>query len=63
MNKQEKSILLKGISIVFIVIVVVDFILFFLFRIPPLVFWIVIILSALVAYYGIPFLRKTFELE
>ena len=53
---QEKTI--KLIAIFFILLIIVDLVLFLIGRIDPLTFWIVIILCALVAYKGLPMLKS-----
>lgn len=53
-----KQIYIQAISVVFVIIITANLILMILGKIKPIVFWIVIILSALVAYKGIPYVKN-----
>jgi hypothetical protein len=53
---------LKNISLFFTIITILIFILFVFGKISHSFFWIYIILIALFAYKGLPFLRKKFNL-
>ncbi|MBI2573150.1 hypothetical protein HYV86_04790 [Candidatus Woesearchaeota archaeon] len=53
-----KPIVLKGIGIFFMILVLAAMVLFALGRIPVLTFWIVLILCGLVAFVGLPWLKK-----
>ena len=49
---------IKIISIILIIIVVLNIIFFALRRISVYLFWGIILFSALMAYYGMPYLQK-----
>ena len=48
---------IKLIGIIFILLIIIDLILFILGKISTLVFWIIIIICAVVAYKVLPWLR------
>ena len=54
---------LKLIAIFLLIIVVVNLVLFVMGQITPLIFWVVIIGIALIAYYVIPNLKERAELK
>ena len=54
----KKDDILKIVSIGLIVVLVVNAVLFAMGRIPVLYFWIIIAVIALIAYKGIPLLKK-----
>tara|TARA_Y100000310_G_C20286467_1_gene625105 strand:- start:229 stop:420 length:192 start_codon:yes stop_codon:yes gene_type:complete len=58
MVKNNVDKFLKGLSIAVIIILVLNIILVLIGRSNGVVFWFVIIACALVAYKGIPYLRK-----
>ena len=49
---------LKIVSIVLIIILVINLTLFILRKINPTTFWITIVIIALIAHKGIPYLKK-----
>ncbi len=50
--------MLKTISILLMLILIVNIVLFALGRINPLVFWLIIVIAGLIAYKGLPLLKK-----
>jgi len=62
MEEKRSMNYIKVLAIILIVIVVANIIFFGLGLITPMVFWVVIIMMALLAWFGIPTLREREEL-
>ena len=60
-QKEQHALLLKSFSIFLIILVIITFYMFFARKIDAIVFWIVVILCAVSAYWIIPNLRKKIE--
>lgn len=64
MNKHDKKkleVMLKALSIFLIALISVTLILFFLQKISASIFWIVVVVCAIAAYWGVPRLRRIIE--
>jgi len=57
-NQINKDLIIKIIAIIVTIIVISNLILFVTKRISNFVFWMVIIVSAFIAYKGIDYLKK-----
>jgi hypothetical protein len=55
---MSKEIAMKLLGVLSVIIVLADFLLFIFGRINYKVFWIVMILFAVIAYFGFPYLAK-----
>ncbi len=53
-----KPVMLKVFGVVFTIFLIVIMVLFALGRISTLIFWVIILLGAIVAYWVVPRLRK-----
>ena len=60
-DKKKLGVMLKALSIFLILLIVATFTLFFLGMIETGIFWIVVLVCAIAAYWGIPRLRRIIE--
>ena len=60
-SSKDKMNILQVLSIMIIVLAIANVVLFAMGRIAPLLFWIVIIVCAIIAFWAVPKLNKQKE--